>query len=179
MKSLEELMHEHRVIEHSLAVLDTMADRLERGEAVPIEKVTALLDFFEVFAHKCHHGKEEEMLFPELESRGIPREGGPIGVMLYEHEQGEAYQSQLRESLVNLSDPTAKQHFVQTARGYADLLRQHIWKEDNVLFKMAEEVLTESARCGLEKSGEGATFPIAALPYSAGCLRCFKRARSS
>lgn len=144
MKSVEILMHEHRVIERGLGVLEAIANKLESGEDVPAEKVVKLLDFFQVFADKCHHGKEEGMLFPELEARGVPREGGPIGVMLYEHEEGRAFQRQLREALPNLSDPQSRQKFVQAARGYIELLRQHIWKEDNVLFQMAQQVLTES-----------------------------------
>ncbi len=144
MQSVEVLMHEHRVIEHGLAVLEVIAERLERGEIVPKEKVEALLEFFRVFADQCHHGKEEGMLFPELEGRGIPKEGGPIGVMLYEHEEGRQLQDQMRQALADLSDDANRQQFVAAARNYIALLRQHIWKEDNVLFKMAEQVLTET-----------------------------------
>ena len=69
MKSLEVLMHEHRVIEHGLAVLENIADRLERGESVPTDKVTALLDFFQVFADQCHHGKERGCSFQNLRQK--------------------------------------------------------------------------------------------------------------
>ncbi len=144
MKSVEMLMHEHRVIEHGLAGLETIADHLARGESVPTDKVTALLDFFRVFADECHHAKEEEAFFPELEARGIPREGGPIGVMLHEHEEGQALQQQMRQALSDLSDATKRQQFVDAARNYIALLRQHIWKEDNVLFQMAQQVLTDA-----------------------------------
>ncbi len=144
MKSVEALMHEHRVIERGLEVLAAIADRLERGETPPTEKVTALLDFFRFFADGCHHGKEEGMLFPELEARGVPKEGGPIGVMLHEHDEGRALQQQMRQALTDLADATNRQQFVTAARNYIALLRQHIWKEDNVLFKMAEQVLTDA-----------------------------------
>jgi len=144
MKSVEVLMHEHRVIEHGLSVLEAVADHLERGESVPTDKVAALLDFFRVFADQCHHGKEEGMLFPELEAKGIPKEGGPIGVMLIEHEEGRELQRRMRGATSNLADEANRQQFVTAAREYINLLRQHIWKEDNVLFKMAEQVLTET-----------------------------------
>ena len=142
MKSVEALMHEHRVIERGLAVLEAIADRLGRGESVATDKVGALLDFFKVFADQCHHGKEEGLLFPELEKRGIPKEGGPIGVMLVEHDEGRELQRRMREAASNLSDNEKRQQFVSAARDYINLLRQHIWKEDNVLFRMAEQVLT-------------------------------------
>jgi len=144
MGSVEVLMHEHRVIEQGLAILKNIADRIERGEPVPTDKVTALLDFFRVFADQCHHGKEEGMLFPELEAKGIPKEGGPIGVMLFEHEEGRGLRRKMVEAAGNLSDEANWQQFVTAARNFINLLRQHIWKEDNVLFKMAEQVLTEA-----------------------------------
>jgi len=144
MKSVEVLMHEHRVIERGLAVLENIADRIEKGESVPTDKVTALLDFFQVFADQCHHGKEEGMLFPELEAKGIPKEGGPIGVMLIEHEEGRELRRRMSEAVSNLTDETNRQQFVTAAREYINLLRQHIWKEDNVLFQMAQQVLTEA-----------------------------------
>jgi hemerythrin-like domain-containing protein len=144
MKSVEALMHEHRVIEHGLAVLEAVADRIEQGALMPTDKVTALLEFFRVFADQCHHGKEEGMFFPELEAKGIPKEGGPIGVMLIEHEEGRELRRRMIEAASNFADEANRQQFVTAARKYINLLRQHIWKEDNVLFKMAEQVLTEA-----------------------------------
>lgn len=144
MKCVYTLMHEHRVIERGLTILEAVSERVERGETVPMGKITALLDFFRTFADQCHHGKEEGMLFPQLEARGIPKEGGPIGVMLYEHEEGRNYQRQLREAASDLTKEANRQQFVAAARGYIEMLRQHIWKEDNVLFKIAEQVLSEA-----------------------------------
>lgn len=143
MKSIEMLMHEHRIIERSLTILEAIAERLERGESIPTDKVKVLLDFFRVFADQCHHGKEEDMLFPELEVRGIQKEGGPISVMLHEHEEGRNFQRQLREVATDLANEANQQKFATAARNYINLLRQHIWKEDNVLFRMAQQVLTE------------------------------------
>jgi len=143
MKSTEVLRGEHRVIERGLAILESIADKIERGESPPRDKVVALLDFFSMFADRCHHGKEEGMLFPELEAKGIPKERGPIGVMLFEHEEGRESRRKMAEAVNNLADEANRQQFVTEARNYINLLRQHIWKEDNVLFKMAEQVLTE------------------------------------
>ncbi len=144
MKSIDVLMNEHRLIEHGLTVLEAFAQRLERGEPVLAEKLNTLLDFFRVFADQCHHGKEEGSLFPELEAKGIPKEGGPIGVMLYEHDEGRNLQRQMREAVSDLSSKANRQKFIAAARDYIALLRQHIWKEDNVLFQMAQQVLTEA-----------------------------------
>ncbi|MFN3995453.1 MAG: hemerythrin domain-containing protein [bacterium] len=64
--------------------------------------------------------------------------------MLYEHEEGRNYLEELREAVSNISDESNRKKFVYAARSYVELIRQHIWKEDNVLFKMAEQVLTEN-----------------------------------
>lgn len=164
MQAIEALKHEHRVIEHGIGVLEAIARRLERNEEVVPEHVEALLDFFRDFADGCHHAKEEQALFPTLESRGLPREGGPIGVMLMEHEEGRNYQRTLREALSGLERPEMRERFIQAARGYAMLLRDHIRKEDEVLFVMADQVLSPEDDASLldtfdrhekEKMGEG------------------------
>lgn len=101
MQALETLKHEHRVIEIGLEMLDAMANRMEHGSPIDLERIKTLLDFFAVFADHCHHAKEEDIFFPILRERGIPKEGGPIGVMLYEHEEGRLFQQQMRENRWN------------------------------------------------------------------------------
>jgi hemerythrin-like domain-containing protein len=143
MRAVETLMQEHRVIERGLAVLERMGRKLAAGEHIPADRVEGLLDFFRDFADGCHHAKEEGSLFPALEARGVPRAGGPVGVMLAEHEEGRSYQRRLRQELGRLgADAGAGARFAEIAAGYANLLRQHILKEDQVLFRMADQVLT-------------------------------------
>lgn len=143
MQSIETLIHEHEVIERGLAVLQAVASRVQKGESVPTGRVGELLRFFQVFADKCHHAKEEGVLFPVIEERGIPREGGPIGVMLHEHERGRDYVRQMMDALPRLSeDAAAQEQFVSRANHFVSLLNEHIFKENNVLFRMAESVLS-------------------------------------
>ena len=88
MKATAILMTEHRVIEQVLSVLEVMARRAEQMELLDAAAAGETLDFFRTFADGCHHGKEEGQLFPRLEARGLPREGGPTGVMMHEHQLG-------------------------------------------------------------------------------------------
>jgi hemerythrin-like domain-containing protein len=144
MRAVELLMEEHRVIERALTLLELAAAKMERGERVPKEVLRELLNFFRVFADKCHHGKEEDALFPLLEVRGVPREGGPIGVMLYEHQLGRGYIKAMTEARDAIEkDSEAKTKFTKNALNYLSLLREHIFKEDNILFRIALEVLDE------------------------------------
>jgi|SRR3989338_5170770 len=140
-KASEVLKDEHRLIEKVLAVLERLTER--SGEA-PLEIWTKAISFIKGFADQCHHLKEEKLLFPALEERGIPLEGGPIGVMLMEHEEGRAYVRAMAEAVARWDeDPDrAKRALVENARPYLRLLREHIAKEDQILFNMADDVLS-------------------------------------
>ena len=145
MKATDVLKAEHRVIERVLGVLEEAATRLERGEEIPPDLFPKAVEFIRGFADRCHHGKEEGSLFPVLERRGIPRTGGPIGVMLFEHEEGRQWVKLMDEAGIRYSrgEEGARRDLIEGARGYSQLLRAHIGKEDHVLFAMADQVLTE------------------------------------
>lgn len=139
-----ELKQEHRVIERMLAVLKAAATKAEAGQDLPPDFFPRAVDFIRNFADRCHHGKEEDNLYPAMERRGIPREGGPIGVMLMEHDQGRAFVRGMDEAGKRLAagDKGAAKEAARNARGYAELLSQHIFKEDNILYMMADQALS-------------------------------------
>jgi hemerythrin-like domain-containing protein len=143
MKATDILMGEHRVIERVLAALNTGATRLEQGQAIRPGFFIQATDFIKGFADGCHHRKEEGVLFKAMAAKGIPVQGGPIGVMLAEHEMGRTFTRALREAAQRLEagDQSAKAAVVQNARGYTSLLKQHIQKEDTILFPMADRFI--------------------------------------
>jgi len=102
------------------------------------------LNFLRVFVDKCHHGKEENILFPKLVETGIPNEGGPVGMMLREHVIGRAYIAGFAEGTgkYKAGDKLAAAEIIENIRGYGELLTSHIFKENNVLYKMADMHLT-------------------------------------
>ena len=143
MRPTEDLEAEHRGIERMLAILDTISGRLEAGQAVDTGHLDQILEFIQVFADRCHHAKEEDLLFPAMASMGISQEGGPIGVMLHEHGLGREHVREMAGALAGAADGgrAASQAFSEHARAYAQLLRQHIDKEDHVLYPLAERLL--------------------------------------
>lgn len=143
MKATDELMAEHRVIERVIAVLENAVLQLEQGKAVRPGLFIEATDFSKGFTDGCHHKKEEGVLFPAMVNAGMPADSGPIGVMLAEHEQGRSLTRALRTAAERLEngDPSASQEVINYARGYSQLLRQHILKEDRILFPMAGQVL--------------------------------------
>jgi hemerythrin-like domain-containing protein len=142
MKSVDRLVAEHEIIKRGLNVLETVVTRIESNQSVPENFPQWAPEFFGQFADKCHHGKEEDLFFPLLRERGIPEEGGPIGVMLNEHELGRDCVRRMREA--SEKDKFDGAMFAIAAKEFIPLLRQHIFKENNVLFKMAENVLNET-----------------------------------
>lgn len=141
------LMGEHRVIERVL----TGMERMVVNGVVDAEFLGKAVDFVRNFADGCHHLKEEDVLFPALEKAGIPRDGGPIGCMLDEHEQGRALIRLMSDNMESAASGDEKACAVvfDAVGAFVGLLRQHIEKEDSVLFVMADRVLDEGQQASL------------------------------
>jgi len=138
--AVETLKKEHEAIETMLKILDTICNKIGAGDKIAPEHLERIVEFFRGFADRCHHGKEEEIFFPALELAGIPREGGPIGVMLGEHDRMRGLLHGLAETVdrYRAGEEKADEGIVLYATDYAATLRSHIEKENKVLFKMAE-----------------------------------------
>ena len=123
------------------------------GDEFPQEFFEKAFDFFPTFADKCHHAKEEAHLFPLLEARGVPRKGGPIGCMLSEHEAGRAHVGAVREALKLTAegDGDARETVRREAMAYVALLRQHIEKENTILFPAGDQHMTAEDKEALWK----------------------------
>ncbi|MBE3100480.1 MAG: DUF438 domain-containing protein [Planctomycetes bacterium] len=139
----ELLMTDHETTEK---VFDAMTNAFQNPQGPPAEMVVTMLEYFTAYVDNCHNKKEENHLFPLIERRGIPRTGGPLAVMLAEHEQSR----DLLERLV----PVARA-YVAGDRGvldalrkmfeeYAALLKSHYWKENDILYPMARRVMSET-----------------------------------
>lgn len=142
MSSTTELVHEHQVIESVLTALAGGVRHASETGRLDVPWLRSIVAFSRQFIDRCHHGKEEGCLFPCLERRGIPREGGPIGVMLAEHDAGRELVRRIADALdgYERGAATLEDVFVP-CRAYVDLLTQHIAKENTILFPMGEMVL--------------------------------------
>ncbi len=128
--AIEQLKKEHEAIQTMINIAEKMCANLTFSEKVDPEHLKPVLEFFQVFADKCHHGKEEHVLFPALEQAGIPREGGPIGVMLNEHELMRGYVKGLAEGVGHdqAREQQAAAAIVTYVSKYVITLRQNIDK---------------------------------------------------
>lgn len=143
MKATEILISEHLVIERVITALEIAAICLEKGGDVRPSFFVDAADFIKGFADGCHHKKEENVLFKAMAENGVPMEGGPVGMMLYEHAQGRTFTRLMREAVLKLADdPTVRERVVENALGYTSLLREHIKKENQILFPMADRLVS-------------------------------------
>ena len=142
----EILRDEHNLI---LKVANHLAGMLAaEKDGVPLDydTVEKCITFFRLFADACHHSKEEDLLFPALEHEGMPVDGGPIAVMLYEHGIGREFISRMAEALPGSGDDAAgAAEVTEAGRGYIELIRAHIAKEDGILFEMADGMVVGPA----------------------------------
>lgn len=154
MTPIEILKHEHEVILMVLDAAQREAETIENTGKVDAARIGKFLDFFRNFADRCHHAKEENHLFRRMIERGFPSEAGPIAVMLAEHDQGRVHLKAVEESLALASsgDASAAAKVRDHLIGYAELLRQHIDKENNVLYVMADQILAEQDQSALSEA---------------------------
>lgn len=139
-RATENLENDHRQILLLISVMEEMVKQSEPNVSHLEEVVTLIRQF----ADGLHHAKEENLLFPLMEEKGFSPYQGPVAVMLAEHAQGRAYVKNMAESIEQFKEGK-RQHLAfiySNMLGYAELLSNHIAKENNILFRMADNVFT-------------------------------------
>lgn len=144
MKPTDVLRHEHKIVLAVLEGVEREARDIQTTGKVDTDKLAKVVDFLRIFVDKCHHSKEERQLFPRLQERGMPGDTGPIAVMLHEHTLGRIEVKAIAEALDTYrgGDRSATTALSEHLLAYAALLQGHIAKENNVLFVMADQILS-------------------------------------
>lgn len=156
MNPLHQLMDDHELILQVLDKMEMAVQKIKSGDEVNLEHWEYFTSFFRDFADGIHHHKEEQLLFPVLVKAGIPMEGGPIGCMLNEHNLGRDCVRRIQLSLdqYKKGQSLATKDMFEAAEEYLPLLRQHIAKENQVLFMMAEKLLSISEKSRMKTEFE-------------------------
>ena len=140
MKPTKILSEEHKNIIKIIGALNKECDSLESGKPLDKEFFIKAVDFIKNYADKFHHAKEEDILFKEFnKSRS---HCNPTEQMLYEHDLGRNFVKGMEQA----SKENNKEKLMENARGYSQLLQEHIYKEDNILYPMADEALNEKTQ---------------------------------
>lgn len=142
------LVNEHKLILRMIALLERNTELATAGNYNNWQFFLDGVDFIRSYADRFHHAKEEDILFEALIKNGMPRENSPIAAMLMEHDQGRAYVRAIEAAAQDaLAGKTADLATLsKNALAYAELLREHIAKEDEILYPLAERVIPDTLR---------------------------------
>jgi len=150
------LTHEHHLILKVVNALEVLGQGLASGEVMDVPLFRNIIIFMREFADRCHHAKEEDLLFPAMVELGVPESGCPIGGLKSEHVQGRNLVNLLDKG-VNLYDTEpdrAREIATEAIKGIVKLYPNHIWKEDEMVFPMAEKLFNEGQLSHLKESFE-------------------------
>ena len=157
MKATADLKNDHESILLMLKIMSSISNKIRTDGKADVIQIAKIIEFLKNFADKSHHGKEEEILFPAMEKAGVPNDGGPIGMMLRDHTEGRGYIAGIGSSLEQYNksgDSTSLNGIASFMDNYAELLSQHIDKENHILFMIADSVLTEKQQDELYREFE-------------------------
>jgi hemerythrin-like domain-containing protein len=162
------LRKDHDLIEKVIKSMEVTLQLLKNGKTIPESILLPVIDFSKNFTNVCHHGKEEESLFPALERAGMPHNMGPIAVMLMEHQMTKQIADKMEESAKEYLETGSSVKIISDIMEYIEHVSAHLWKENNRLFLMAEmrlqgnsvqvnNSLNEVEKLKLEKLGKNRT----------------------
>jgi hemerythrin-like domain-containing protein len=138
MKCTDLLLQDHKLMLRGLDILEAMAAKVKQDELVEPADVEIILRFLRVFGDEHHQAKEESALFPVL-MRTASLQQRPLRQMLFEHDQ----ERSLVEGLEDALKSRKGLDFVHYANRLTALLRNHIYKEDHILFDVVDKSLSE------------------------------------
>lgn len=158
------LGHEHEFIKKVVAALDRLAGATARAETANPDTLREIVRFMREFADRCHHAKEEDVLFPAMEKKGVPESGCPLGALRREHQQGRSLVTALADATESLSarKSGAAETIADTVHEITELYTNHIWKEDEMVFPMVDRLFSDGERAALFEEFEKAEEEIGA-----------------
>tara|TARA_B100000315_G_scaffold249681_1_gene281302 strand:- start:194 stop:703 length:510 start_codon:yes stop_codon:yes gene_type:complete len=144
-KPTEILKEDHQNVLQKLDALEDIIAQLDKKEEISA-KLEELASFFKT-DFWVHFIKEEEALFPEIEEF-IPRDGGPTGMMLIEHKDlrdaNAEFQPAVAVYLEDSDDLKTREKILEWGTHFIVALRNHIAKENDILFMMADMHLDQA-----------------------------------
>ncbi len=132
------LRRDHELIEKVIKAMESTIQLLNDGKQIPESILLPVIDFSKNFTDVCHHSKEEKSLFPALEQAGLPSNMGPIAMMLIDHQRSREIGTQMEESAQEYLSSGNSEKLVNDMQQYVEHITEHLWKENNKLFMMAE-----------------------------------------
>jgi len=144
--STASLRRDHELIEKVIKAMESTLQLLNDGKQIPESILLPVIDFSKNFTDVCHHTKEEKSLFPALEQAGLPSNMGPIAMMLIDHQRSREIGTHMEESAKEYLSTGDSTKLISDMQQYVEHVTEHLWKENNRLFMMAEARLQYVAK---------------------------------
>ena len=136
--STASLRRDHELIEKAIKAMEATIQLLNDGKQIPESILLPVIDFSKNFTDVCHHTKEEKSLFPALEQAGMPSNMGPIAMMLIDHQRSREIATNMEASTKEYLSSGDSSKLINDMHQYVEHVTEHLWKENNRLFMMAE-----------------------------------------
>ena len=135
------LMIEHRTIERAIEILSVERKRLQAGGELDPVFIDKIVDFIRTYADRCHHGKEEDILFESLESKELSdSEAALMQELVDEHKYGRELTGRLvaAKDAVVAGDLSQLDEVLEVTGKLVEFYPEHIRKEDKIFFPETE-----------------------------------------
>lgn len=145
MDAIEMLSNEHALIRRYQDQLSLAVQRLENGQRPPREFFDKAVEFFRDFSDRCHHFKEEYLMFFRLSQKKKGGIDAQLDVLRFQHERSRSLISSVSNELYGYDsgELIAATSLLEHLAAYLALLRNHVHIEEHQLYPMSRQELTE------------------------------------
>lgn len=152
MTATSDLRSEHQGVGRMLGIMDAMAGIARDGGRLDVGDLTQMIEFLRVFVDKCHHAKEEQLLFPAIAAANLTAVQATVDILMAEHAQGREAVAAIASATERLEagDDTANAEFATLLPSYTHLLHAHIRREENDCFGPADRELPAAVQAQLD-----------------------------
>ena len=145
MKPTDNLIIEHREISELLNIMSIIADNIKSKDVFYPNDVEEIIDYLIIILDKSHQDKEDEVFYPELIMSGVPNDKAPLSIVNYEHTLAKHYLNEISSCVVNckIGNDFSGDLLADSLTNYVIVIQNHIQREEEIVFPMANEVLSE------------------------------------
>jgi len=155
MTATENLISEHKDIIELLGIMSKISNKIQLNEVFYTSDIEDIIDFLKHFIEKSHH-KKEEIFYPLLSTTEMPNDRAELSVMLYEHTLARNYLKDINSCIINckIGNAFSQELLAESMMKYVVLIKNHINKEEKIIFPMANKVLTENEQTEINRQFE-------------------------
>jgi len=149
MSVINPLIYEHHLILRMVELLKKESEYINETNKTHPEFIKTVIDFFRTYADKCHHGKEEDILFRELHKKEISEEHlGIMNNLIDDHIKARGYIKQLEKNNKHYIDGDLQivNQIQSIIKKLVELYPQHIDIENHHFFKDVMQYFSEDEK---------------------------------